>query len=208
VISTWRHRTQLRTTAVLSAASLAMTATTAEAHEQAGVAGGLATGFLHPFTGLDHLIAMVAVGLWGAQLGSSAIWILPITFPLVMAFGGVLGVLGIPLPVPEIFIACSALVLGVAVAIRLRVPLIAASLVVAVFAIFHGHAHGTELPRASDPLAYGIGFVVATGLLHLCGIGIGTLSRWPTGERAVQGLGGAIAALGIYFLLSGLGITR
>jgi urease accessory protein len=187
---------------------LALSATPAQAHEQVGVAGGLATGFLHPLTGLDHLVAMVAVGLWGAQLGAPAIWILPITFPLVMAFGGVLGVLGIPLPAPEIFIACSALVLGIAVAIRLRVPLIAASLVVAVFAVFHGHAHGTELPRASDPLAYGIGFVVATGLLHLCGIAIGTLSRWPVGARAIQGLGGVIAALGVHFLLSGLGIAR
>jgi urease accessory protein len=176
-------------------------ANTATAHEQVGVAGGLATGFLHPFTGLDHLIAMVAVGLWGAQLGAPALWILPITFPLVMAFGGVLGVLGIPLPVPEIVIACSAVVLGGAVAVRLRVPLVAASVLVAVFAIFHGHAHGTELPKASDPLAYGIGFVVATGLLHLCGIGIGTLSRWPIGERAIQGLGATIAALGGYFLL-------
>jgi urease accessory protein len=176
-------------------------ANTASAHEQVGVAGGLATGFLHPFTGLDHLIAMVAVGLWGAQLGAPALWILPITFPLVMAFGGVLGVLGIPLPAPEIVIACSAVVLGGAVAVRLRVPLVAASVLVAVFAIFHGHAHGTELPRASDPLAYGIGFVVATGLLHLCGIGIGTLSRWPIGGRAIQGLGATIAALGGYFLL-------
>jgi urease accessory protein len=203
--------TNLRRTwvqAVLAATWLALSATTAQAHEQVGVAGGLATGFLHPLTGLDHLIAMVAVGLWGAQLGAPAIWILPITFPLVMAFGGVLGVLGIPLPAPEIFIACSALVLGIAVAIRLRVPLIAASMVVAVFAVFHGHAHGTELPRASDPLAYGIGFVVATGLLHLCGIAIGTLSRWPVGARAIQGLGGVIAALGVYFLLSGLGIAR
>jgi urease accessory protein len=183
-------------------------AQTANAHEQVGVAGGLATGFLHPFTGLDHLIAMVAVGLWGAQLGAPAIWILPITFPLVMAFGGVLGVLGIPLPVPELVIACSALMLGGAVALRLRVPLLTASALVAVFAIFHGHAHGTELPTASDPLAYGIGFVVATGLLHLCGIGIGTLSRWPLGDRAIQGLGAVIAALGGYFLLSGLGIAR
>ena len=192
---------------VLAVAGLAFV-NTATAHEQAGVAGGLATGFLHPFTGLDHLIAMVAVGLWGAQLGAPALWILPITFPLVMAFGGVLGVLGVPLPVPEIVIACSALVLGGAVAMRLRVPLVAASVLVAVFAIFHGHAHGRELPSASDPLAYGIGFVVATGLLHLLGISIGTLSRWPTGERAIQGLGAVIAALGGYFLLSGLGMAR
>src|SRR3954449_6223162 len=92
------------------------------AHEQAGVAGGVVSGLLHPVTGIDHLIAMVAVGIWGAQLGAPAIWILPITFPLVMAVGGVLGVLKIPLPMSEVVIALSALVLGVAVALRLRLP--------------------------------------------------------------------------------------
>jgi len=175
------------------------------AHEQAGVAGGLASGLLHPLTGIDHLIAMVAVGIWGAQLGAPAIWVLPITFPLVMAFGGVLGVMRIPLPMPEAVIALSAFVLGAAVAVRLRVPFAAAAVVVGVFAIFHGHAHGAELPSAANPLAYGVGFVVATGLLHLCGIAIGTLSRWPAGERLIQGLGAAIAALGGYFLALSLG---
>jgi urease accessory protein len=177
----------------------------AVAHEQAGVAGGLASGLLHPLTGVDHMIAMVAVGIWGAQLGAPAIWVLPITFPLVMAFGGVLGVLRIPLPMPEMVIALSALVLGAAVAARLRVPFAVAAVIVGVFAIFHGHAHGAELPTAADPLAYGVGFVVATGLLHLCGIAIGTLSRWPAGERLIQGLGAAIAALGGYFLAFSLG---
>jgi urease accessory protein len=170
------------------------------AHEQAGVAGGLSSGLLHPLTGIDHLIAMVAVGIWGAQLGAPAIWVLPITFPLVMAFGGVLGVLRVPLPMPEVAVALSALVLGAAVAIRLRVPFAAAAVVAGLFAIFHGHAHGVELPSAANPLAYGVGFVVATGLLHLCGIAIGTLSRWPAGARLIQGFGVAIAALGCYFL--------
>jgi len=177
------------------------------AHEQLGVGGGLVRGLLHPLTGMDHLIAMVAVGIWGAQLGAPAIWVLPITFPLVMAFGGVLGVLRIPLPMPEVVIALSALVLGVAVATRLRLPFAAAAVVVAVFAVFHGHAHGAELPSAADPLAHGVGFVVATGLLHLCGIAIGTLTRWPAGERLIQGLGVVIAALGCYFLAQSLGAT-
>ena len=183
-------------------------ANAALAHAQAGVAGGLISGLLHPITGLDHMIAMVAVGLWGAQLGAPAIWILPIAFPLVMAFGGVLGVLGIPLPMPEVVIALSALVLGSLVAAQLRVPLTVAAAVVAVFAIFHGHAHGAELPAAANPLAYGVGFVVATGLLHLCGIGIGTLSRWPSGRGLIRGLGGAIAVLGCYFLWLGLGALQ
>jgi urease accessory protein len=180
----------------------------AAAHEHAGVAGGLVSGFVHPISGVDHLIAMVAVGLWGAQLGAPAIWILPLTFPLVMALGGVLGVVGLPLPLPEIFIALSALVLGAAVALRLRVPFAVAAAVVAVFAIFHGHAHGTELPRAADPLAYGVGFVCATGLLHLCGIAIGALSRWTQGARLIRALGGSIAMMGAYFLALGAGVIR
>jgi urease accessory protein len=175
------------------------------AHEQAGVGGGLAQGLLHPLTGIDHLIAMVAVGIWGAQLGAPAIWVLPITFPMVMALGAVLGVLKIPLPMPEVAIALSALVLGAAVAFRLRLPFAAAAAVVAVFAIFHGHAHGVELPGSANPLSYGVGFVVATGLLHLCGILLGTLTQWPIGERLIQGFGVVIAILGGYFLVQSLG---
>ncbi|MDR3468415.1 MAG: HupE/UreJ family protein [Xanthobacteraceae bacterium] len=188
-------------------AALALTALVqpALAHEQVGVTGGLLSGLLHPLTGLDHMIAMVAVGIWGAQLGAPAIWVLPITFPLVMALGGVLGVLQVPLPLQEPVIALSALVLGAAVATRLRLPFAAAAVVVGVFAIFHGYAHGAELPRSANPLAYGIGFVVATGLLHLCGISIGLLLRWPIGERLIRGMGVAIAVLGCYFLARSLG---
>ena len=192
---------QALTTAIVS---IALTQP-ALAHEQAGVAGGFVSGLLHPITGIDHLIAMVAVGIWGAQLGAPAIWILPITFPLVMAVGGVLGVLHVPLPMPELMIAVSAVILGVAVAARLRLPFAAAAVVVAIFAIFHGHAHGAELPRAANALAYGVGFVTATGLLHLCGIAIGTLTRWPAGERIIQGLGAGIAGIGCYFLAQGIG---
>ncbi|CCD89635.1 Putative Hydrogenase/Urease accessory protein HupE/UreJ protein [Bradyrhizobium sp. ORS 285] len=193
---------------VASAALLsALNASPLLAHEQAGVGGGLASGLLHPLTGLDHLVAMVAVGIWGAQLGGVAIWVLPVVFPLVMAFGAVLGILKIGLPVPELVIALSALVLGLAVALRLRVPFAAAAAIVAVFAIFHGHAHGAELPTSANPLAYGCGFVVATGLLHACGITIGALARWPGGERIIQGVGAAIAALGGYFLVASLGVA-
>jgi urease accessory protein len=178
---------------------------TAFAHEQVGVGGGLVSGFLHPLTGIDHLIAMVAVGIWGAQLGAPAIWVLPITFPLVMAIGGVLGILHVPLPMPEVMIALSALILGAAVAVRMRLPFATAAVVVAVFAIFHGYAHGVELPKSANPLAYGVGFMASTGLLHLCGITIGTLTRWPAGERLIQGLGVVIALLGGYFLALSLG---
>jgi urease accessory protein len=192
----------------LSVALLSViTASPGLAHEQTGVGGGLASGLLHPLTGLDHLVAMVAVGIWGAQLGGVAIWVLPIVFPLVMAFGAVLGILKIGLPVPELIIALSALVLGLAVAMRIRVPFAVAGVIVAIFAIFHGHAHGAELPTAANPLAYGCGFVVATGLLHACGITIGALARWPGGERIIQGVGAAIAALGGYFLVSSMGVA-
>ncbi|WP_027556962.1 HupE/UreJ family protein [Bradyrhizobium sp. Cp5.3] len=196
----------LRMFRVISTAIVALALTQpAFAHDQVGVAGGLFSGLLHPVTGIDHLIAMVAVGIWGAQLGAPAIWVLPITFPLVMAIGGVLGVLRIPLPMPEVVIAVSALVLGVAVATRLRLSFPVAAVIVAVFAVFHGHAHGAELPGSANPMAYGVGFVTATGLLHLGGIAIGTLTRWPAGERVIQGLGAGIAGLGCYFLVQGLG---
>ncbi|CAL79971.1 conserved hypothetical protein; putative [NiFe]-hydrogenase/urease accessory HupE/UreJ family protein [Bradyrhizobium sp. ORS 278] len=185
----------------------ALSASPSLAHEQSGVGGGLASGLLHPLTGLDHLVAMVAVGIWGAQLGGVAIWVLPIVFPLVMAFGAVLGILHIGLPVPELVIALSGLILGLAVALRVRVPFAVAAAIIAIFAIFHGHAHGAELPGSANPLAYGCGFVVATGLLHACGITIGALARWPGGERIIQGIGAAIAALGGYFLVASLGVA-
>ena len=162
--------------------------------------GGFLDGLLHPVTGLDHVVAMVAVGLWGAQLGAPAIWILPITFPLVMAVGGFLGVIGMPLPGVVMGVALSGVVLGGCVALSLRPPPWVAATVVAAFAIFHGHAHGTALPLSGAPLVYGAGFVVATGLLHVGGIVIGILNRWPLGARVIRAGGVFIAATGFVFL--------
>ena len=173
---------------------------TALAHSAEGVAGGFSSGFLHPVLGLDHLVAMVGVGLWGAFLGLPAIWLLPVIFPLVMALGGVLGIADVPLPHVETWIAASAVAIGLGVALALRPPLWLVAVIVGAFAIFHGHAHGTELPEAANPLSYALGFVIATGLLHLCGIGIGTLSQWPWGKSVVRGGGLAIAAVGFAFL--------
>lgn len=170
------------------------------AHSGDGLSGGFAGGFAHPIFGPDHVIAMVAVGLWGAFLGAPAIWLLPIVFPLVMAFGGVLGILGVPLPGVEIAIAISAVVLGLMVALAARPPLWVAAVLVGGFAIFHGHAHGTELPAGADAVAFSVGFVVATGLLHLAGISFGLLARWPAGRLAVRAAGGAIAVAGVAFL--------
>jgi urease accessory protein len=171
-----------------------------QAHTGNGISGGLGSGFLHPIFGWDHVIAMVAVGMWGAFLGAPAIWVLPVVFPLVMAIGGALGVLGVPLPAVEPGIALSAIVLGGMVALAARPPIWFAASIVAVFAIFHGHAHGTELPTAANPLAYSLGFVIATGLLHVCGIAMGLLVRWPAGTVVIRVGGGAIALAGIGFL--------
>jgi urease accessory protein len=173
---------------------------TAHAHAQVGETSGFAVGFVHPLSGLDHIIAMVAVGLWGAQLGSPAIWMLPVTFPLVMAFGGFLGLIGVPLPGVEIGIALSGVLLGAAVMTESRPPLYVAAALVAIFAICHGHAHGAELPPGTSGLIYSIGFVVATGLLHACGIGIGTIHRWSYGRLALRALGGLISAGGVFSL--------
>jgi urease accessory protein len=172
----------------------------AQAHSAAEIGGGFISGLLHPVLGWDHVAAMVAVGLWGAFLGAPALWLLPVVFPLVMAFGGALGLLGIPLPSVEIGIALSALILGAMILLAARPPLWLAGVIVAAFAIFHGHAHGTELPEAVSPLAYSLGFVIATGLLHLAGIGFGLLVRWPAGKVAVRAGGAVIAVAGGIFL--------
>jgi len=163
-------------------------------------AGGFLAGLAHPVFGPDHVIAMVAVGLWGAFLGPPAIWLLPIVFPLVMAFGGVLGILGVPLPAVETGIASSAIVLGLMVALAARPPLWVAAVLVGTFAIFHGYAHGTELPEDANAVAFSAGFVIATGLLHLTGIALGLLARWPAGRIAVRGAGAAIALAGLAYL--------
>lgn len=175
-------------------------AQTAVAHLLKGEASGFLTGFLHPISGIDHVLAMVAVGLWGAQLGAPALWVLPVAFPLVMATGGVLGFLGVPLPGVEYGIAASAIMLGAAVAFELRPPIVVAGLLVGFFAIFHGHAHGTELPPGQSALLYSMGFVIATGCLHAVGIGIGTVHRWSWGQKLLRASGAMVAAGGVFFL--------
>jgi urease accessory protein len=196
-----RHAPLRSVSAALAIVSVALPAF---AHSGGGFSGGFTGGFAHPIFGPDHVVAMVAVGLWGAFLGAPAIWLLPIVFPLVMAGGGVLGIVGVPLPGVEIGIAASALVLGLMVATAARPPLWIAAVLVGAFAIFHGYAHGAELPPGGDAVAYSIGFVLATGLLHLVGISFGLLARWPAGRVAVRMAGGAIAFAGAVFLSSAL----
>lgn len=186
--------------AIMALAFTVLTPVAALAHSEGGVTGGFISGFVHPVLGWDHVVAMVAVGLWGAFLGSPAIWLLPIVFPLVMAFGAVLGILGVPVPAVEVGIAGSAVVLGLLILFKARLPLVASAVIVGAFAIFHGYAHGTELPEAANAAAYAVGFVVATGLLHIAGIAFGLLLRWPQGVYAVQAGGGVISLVGLAFL--------
>jgi urease accessory protein len=192
------------TSRLFIALGLLLAAGAAFAHATDGAAGGFASGFMHPLLGWDHVAAMVAVGLWGAFLGSPAIWILPIVFPLVMALGGALGVMGIPIPAVETGIAASAVVLGLMVAVAARPPIWVAAVIVGAFAIFHGHAHGTELPAGANGTLYSIGFVVATGLLHAVGIAIGLIHRWDWGRPALRGAGALVAAGGAFFLYQAL----
>ncbi len=166
------------------------------AHVGQDEAVGLLSGCLHPVSGLDHVLAMLAVGLWGVQLGAPAVWVLPIAFPLVMTLGAMLGFLGVPSPATEYGIPISGLLLGAAVAVEARPPLAVAGVLVGLFAIFHGYAHGTELPPGENALLYSMGFVIATGCLHATGIGIGTVHRWEWGRRLLRVAGSAIAAGG------------
>jgi len=182
---------------VLVAAILVLAAGDAAAHTgQPGGTTGFVAGLLHPITGIDHLLAMLAVGMWGAQLGMPALWMLPVAFPIVMAFGGALGILGVPLPHAETAIVLSVVLLGAAIAWGRRPPLALAAALVAFFAIFHGHAHGAELPQQASAVAYSAGFVLATGSIHLTGIGIGFVTRLPRGDGLLRVGGAAITLAG------------
>lgn len=171
-------------------------------HSTGAALGGFGSGFLHPILGMDHLLAMLAVGLWGAQMDGKAVWTLPMTFPVVMALGGALGVMKISLPAVETVIALSVLGLGLAIALAIKPKDWVAILAVSLFAIFHGHAHGTELPASANAMAYGLGFVSATGLIHVAGIGLGLAATNLKRPFAVQISGGLICATGVYFLFA------
>ena len=174
-----------------------LVASPALAHDGSG-AGDLVAGLEHPLTGLDHLLAMVSVGIWGAVLGRPMLVVLPVVFPAMMAVGGLLGIIGAPLPPVEFGIAVSVLSLGAALALEWRAPGWAAIVLVAIFALFHGFAHGRELPRAADPVYYSLGFMLSTGSLHVVGIGIGTLH--DRAGRVTRTIGGLVTLAGVYFL--------
>ena len=189
----------------LAVLTIALHSAPASAHAGTGLPGGIAHGFAHPFGGLDHLLAMVSVGLWGAFLGRPLIHALPVVFPVVMVLGAALAMFGVRLPPVELGIALSVLVLGGAIALAWKAHVPVAMLVVATFALFHGYAHGRELPSAADPVGYSVGFVFATGLLHVIGIGIGVIADRPRGVLIVRALGIAIACIGIVFAWSAIG---
>ena len=199
-----RERASVYLTAIAVAVSLCVMSDVAAAHIVSTGQGGFASGFEHPLTGPDHFLAMFAVGLWGAQMGGRPVWTLPVTFPLIMVAGGIAGMAGVALSGVEIGIAVSIIALGAAIALAWRpvewVPL----LMVGFFAVCHGYAHGVELPRAADPADYAIGFVLATGMIHLFGIGVGLVLNKQVGGRLVRLLGGLIGAAGVYFLVPAL----
>jgi len=180
------------------AALLAPTA--ALAHTSVGDTSGFMHGFMHPLGGLDHQLAMILVGIFAYQLGGRALWLVPLTFVGVMAIGGLLGVAGIPVPFIELGIALSVIVLGAIVAFGVKVPVAAAMGIVGLFAIFHGHAHGSEMPMDASGLEYGLGFMLATAILHAVGIGIGFLIGMTTkwlGDNVYRVAGGLAAGVGI-----------
>jgi urease accessory protein len=192
-----------RLTSLATAAALVAIPGAALAHTGHGDASGIAHGFMHPIGGLDHVLAMVAVGLYAALLGGRALWLVPAAFIGTMAIGGALGMAGVALPDTEIGIALSVVVLGLAVALRIGLPTLAAMALVGILAIFHGHAHGAEMPAGAGGLSYAAGFLLATALLHGAGIALGlSAGRLADhgGRRITQAAGGAMALAGVALL--------
>ncbi len=168
------------------------------AHTGIGGTSGLWDGLTHPITGLDHICAMVGVGLWAAQRGGRSIWLIPLAFLTVMAIGGVLGTMAVSIPFVERGIVASVLILGILIAATIRLPLLASVLIVGAFALFHGHAHGAEMLHTASGLLYGIGFLLTTALLHLVGIAIGWFAKQSAATWIPRYAGVAIVLCGLY----------
>ena len=182
----------------------ALLPTAAFAHTGVGATGGFAHGFWHPIGGLDHVLAMAAVGAFAVRLGGRAVWMVPAAFMAMMAAGALVGMVQIHLPLVETGIALSVVVLGLAVAFRWKLPVVAASALAGLFAIFHGHAHGSEMPIDASGFGYALGFLLATAALHIAGIGLalGIGRIGARSELALRASGGAMALAGVA-LLSG-----
>jgi urease accessory protein len=186
----------------LITAALMLIPAAAFAHAGAGEAHGFASGFAHPLGGLDHILAMVTVGIFAWQLGGRALWLVPGSFVLAMTAGAALGMAGVALPFVEFGVAASVIVLGGVVAFARGAPIAIAIGVVALFAIFHGHAHGTEMPLDATGGAYAAGFMLATALLHAAGIALGCAIGRVADGRAGYRLGGSLVALAGLAILS------
>ncbi len=171
------------------------------AHTGIGDTAGFISGFSHPIGGMDHILAMIAVGLWAVQMGGKATWAIPTSFVILMILGGIVGILGVPIPYIEEGILVSVLVLGILIAAALRFPVSISALIVGFFAIFHGHAHGTEMPITAAAFTYGLGFAISTALLHASGISIGIIFQKFNIEKVVRFAGGSIAMGGIYLIV-------
>jgi urease accessory protein len=172
----------------------------ASAHIIKGSPHGMHDGFMHPLTGLDHLLAMFAVGLWAAQHRGRAVWMIPLTFVSVMVLGGIMGVSGAYVPGAELGIAASVLVMGALIATATRFKPSLSMLVVGFFALFHGYAHGHEMPAAVSAVSFSVGFVVATLLLHGLGLAAGIYLQKQ--QRVMAFAGSAIALCSIFFFLN------
>jgi len=194
-------QTMIRSLLRFCTVATAFTPLAAWAHTGIGDVHGLVHGFSHPLSGIDHVLAMVAVGVFAAHLGGRALWLVPLTFVSVMALAGIAGMAGVEIPFAEIGIGISVVVLGLAVAFQLSVPTVAAMTLVGFFAIFHGYAHGAEMPESVSGLSYGLGFVWATTLLHAVGVGLGVaIGKTEYSRRMVQIGGAAMAIAGIAIL--------
>jgi len=168
----------------------------AQAHAGIGATHGFLFGLAHPFSGLDHLVAMLAVGLWAAQLGGRALWLVPLSFVSAMALSGLSATFAAPIPFIEGGITLSLLVLGVLIAAAIRLPVVVSAAIVGVFAVFHGYAHGIEMPQNSDALTYAAGFILATATLHLSGIGLAVLARQHSQAQWLRFTGAAVILCG------------
>jgi urease accessory protein len=182
---------------LVSAALLLLTSARAHAHIIPGDVHGFGSGFAHPLHGLDHILVMVAVGLWATQIGGRAQWLVPLSFLGVMALGGALAMAGLRVPFTEGGILLSILVMGILIAVAARFPLSASMAIVGLFAFFHGHSHGMEMPLNAVGYAYGAGFILATALLHATGIGMGLAAQRIAKFPAIRFAGAAIAVAGI-----------
>ncbi|MDE1464411.1 HupE/UreJ family protein [Spartinivicinus poritis] len=168
-----------------------------------GFGGGFGSGLTHPVLGFDHLLAMLSVGILSAQIGGTAIWVIPLAFVSFMLTGGVLGIKEVPLISVELGIAFSVLILGIVLAADKKIPFIITMLFVGFFAIFHGHAHGTEMPFLAEPQLYALGFIIGTAGIHIIGVLIGlSATKIKHGLQLLRYIGASIAGIGFHLVIS------